>query len=81
MAFAARQGVLQKGIDELDGGKSGGLLLAAIPLVVVPEEDLVVFDAHQAIIGDGHAAHVACQAGHDLRSRDRYTAYCRGWPR
>ena len=47
--------------QELLGGNGHDLLLAAVGIVSPAEGDLLVFERHQAMVGDGDAMRVAGQ--------------------
>ena len=58
---AAGQNVEQKTAQELMGGNSHELLLAAVRIVSPAEGDTAVFKGHEAMVGDGDAMGVAGQ--------------------
>src|ERR1035437_4550493 len=56
---AMRQNMEQKTTDEFLCGKGHRSLLAMVPIILVSEAHLTVFDVQQAMIGDGDAMGVA----------------------
>jgi len=58
---AARQDVQQEAAQELMGGNSHDLLLAAVSIVSPAEGDAAVFKGHEPMVGDGDAMGVTGQ--------------------
>jgi hypothetical protein len=58
---AFRQHVKQISAQELIGGNGHDLVLAAVGIVLPTERDAMVFEGHQALVGDGDAMGVAGQ--------------------
>ena len=58
---AAGQNVKQEAAQELMGGNSHDLLLAAVGIVSPAEGDAIVFEGHEPMVGDGDAMGVAGQ--------------------
>ncbi len=63
---AAGQDVKQEAAQELMGGNGHGLLLAAVGIVPPAEEDAIVFEGHEPMVGDGDAVGVAGQVVEDV---------------
>jgi hypothetical protein len=58
---AAGQNVKQEAAQELMSGNCHDLLLAAMGIVSPAERDAIVFEGHEAMVGDGDAMSVAGQ--------------------
>ena len=58
---ATGQDVKQEAAQELMGGNGHDLLLAAVGIVPPTEGDAIVFEGHEAMVGDGDAVGVAGQ--------------------
>ena len=59
----------QKSAQELIGGNGHDLVLAAVGIVSPAEGDALVFERHQAMVGDGDAMGVAGQVVENMFSR------------
>jgi hypothetical protein len=55
------QDVKQEAAQELMGGNGHDLLLAAVGIISPAEGDAIVFEGHEAMVGDGDAMGVAGQ--------------------
>ena len=63
---AAGQDLQQEAAQELMSGDGHDLVLAAVSVIPPAEGDAIIFEGHEAMVGDGHAMGVARQVVENL---------------